>query len=78
MQKKHLLFSPNMFLSWFPPFLYNIFFLGTSLPNDAQSDSAPCCSSEAKREPTQSRGKLPIKIQHCMVMNTRPMVKGSH
>lgn len=26
----------------------------------------------------KSQGKLAIKIQHCMVMNTNPTVKGSH
>lgn len=34
---------------------------------------------EGKKETcARSLGKLAIKIQHCMVMNTKSMVKGSH
>lgn len=62
-------------------FLHNVFLLLflDEFTKDVESNSAPCCSFEGKGEPMRSLwGKLAIKIQQCMVMNTRLMVKGSH
>lgn len=78
-KKEHVLFSQNMFLSSAAPiFIMFSFHFGWDHQKTHRATAPPAAAVRGKRKPTQSPGKLPIKIQHCMVMNTRPMVKGLH
>lgn len=74
----HLLLSQNMSVSSSPPFLYSGFIFGWARQRCAEQQRPLLQHHEKEGTHTQSQGKLAIKIPHCMVMITRPMVKGSH
>lgn len=59
-------------------FLYNVFIFGRAHQRRAERQRPLLQLRGKEGTRTQSQGELAIKIQPCMVMNTRPMVKGSH